>query len=362
MNIQEIQENISDIQEISQLSNFSEHQYSHNIKVLELNDYIIYEVELVNNSYDSSYHNTSIELNNVRIGDLYYLKDKKIEISMLSEFQFYSFINECSIENLRHQDYIFKNNYLIIHKDYIEEFHNKYSFTSSIWGGFKLFENNSSINYYTKVINNIIISDELRELDTYAKDSIIRALGQRHSFERFLKLYHLLELEFDNSLIQKIKNLDVTTQSNQIGVLLNDYNKSELDRLTDLIINCNPDISKLADNLNRIKSYKNLGEEIFITFGKSNKSNLHLTNSDKYRSLLNDPSAFSCPASVKNNIGNIDYDKFIINITAYWIYRIRCSIAHFKIGEYILTREKEDFIVEFAEPLIKEVLIQFYKI
>jgi hypothetical protein len=115
--------------------------------------------------------------------------------------------------------------------------------------------------------------------------------------------------------------------------------------------------------LNNIKSFISLGEEIFIRFGKEKNSNFYLTDSIKYNALLSDADAFTNPNSVKThtNIQPTDYPKFIHTITSYWIYRIRCSIAHFKIGEYILTRDKEDFIVEFAEPLIKEVLIQFYK-
>jgi hypothetical protein len=119
----------------------------------------------------------------------------------------------------------------------------------------------------------------------------------------------------------------------------------------------------LAIKLNNIKNYQQLGEDIFIKFGKTKGSNLYLSDVTKYNSLLSDPNSFTNSNSVKNfaKVPVSDYDKFIHTITSYWIYRVRCSIAHFKIGEYILTRDKENFIVEFAEPLIKEVLIQFYR-
>lgn len=363
MTTQEIIENLNSINSINSLVYCDEYSYLASLKFTKFDDYIVHKIELLNNSFDESIGNSSLELNGVVIGDLFYLKDSSIEISSMSVFQFYAFLNECSILDLQLQNFTFKSNYLIIHKDYIDDFHLKYSSTSSVWGGFKISENHSVINYYKKPVLVITIPDELKELDQYAQDSVFRALDQKHSFERFLKLYHLLELEFDYSLIKKIQSLNILTDSNLIGSLLNEYRRTESDRLFDLISNNCFDTGNLSLKLNNIKSFIPLGEEIFIRFGKEKSNNFYLNDSMKYNALLSDVDAFTNSNSVKNhtNIQPPDYPKFIHTVTAYWIYRIRCSIAHFKIGEYILTRDKEDFIVEFAEPLIKEVLIQFYK-
>lgn len=361
MTINEIQDNLSDIIQINYLNTFVEYNYSTSLKYIQLEDLVIHKIELLNKSYEKSVVNTSIELSGVSIGDIFYLKDQTHDISSLSDSLFYIFIAECDITDLALSDYTFKNDYLLIHKDYVDEFHLKYNNSSPVWGGFKISENNNVISYYTKQFPVIEIRDELKDLDSYAKDSIYRALEQKSAFERFLKLYHLLELEFDYSLIKKIKQLDITIDSNNIGNLLNEYSRTELDRLSDLIsTNCS-DISLLAEKLNLVKPYGLLGAEIFIKFGKGNKGNLYLSDLTKYNALLADTDSFTSSSSVSTFAKVNDYDKFIYTITAYWIYRIRCSIAHFKIGEYILTRDKEDFIVEFAEPLIKEVLIQFYK-
>lgn len=363
MTINEIHDNLDDITQINNLDDSTEYNYSTTQRYLQLDDYVIHKVELLNRSFDNTVLNSSIELLGVSIGDLLYLKNQNFEISTLSNSQFYAFLSECEVPDLGLLHYKFKNDYVLIHKDHIDEFHLKYSSTSAVWGGFKLAENTNVINYYKKSIATIAIPDELRELDLYAQDSIYRALDQKHAFERFLKLYHLLELEFDYSLIKKIQSLNIATDSNQIGSLLNEYNRNEIDRLFDLISNSCFDISSLALKLNGIKAFQALGEDIFIRFGKGNKGNLYLSELVKYNSLLSDADAFANSTSVQNHvkISSSDYDKFIHTVTAYWIYRIRCSIAHFKIGEYILTRDKEEFIVEFAEPLIKEVLIQFYK-
>jgi len=363
MNLSEIENNLIDINQINSLTTYEEYNYSSTVKFLKLNGNVIHKIELLNNSYDNSILNSDIRLSGASIGDLLYLRNKKMEVSNLSEHLFYIFLDECNVSDLQLPDYTFKYDYLIIHNDFIDDFHIKFSDSAVVWGGFKISEDINVINYYKKEVPYIEIGEELKELDLYAKDSIYRALEQKSAFERFLKLYHLLELEFDYSLIKKIKDLDVSTESNKIGSLLNDYSRTELDRLYELIANNCNDINSLASKLNLIKPFQSLGEEMFITFGKGGKANLSLTDLSKYNTLLADTDSFISSTSVKNcvNIKESDYDKFIHYITAYWIYRIRCSIAHFKIGEYILTRDKENFIVEFAEPLIKEVLLQFYK-
>ena len=57
----------------------------------------------------------------------------------------------------------------------------------------------------------------------------------------------------------------------------------------------------------------------------------------------------------------IIYNNLIPKVCSYWIYRIRSSIAHNKFGEYIMDNDDEDFIVNFAEPLLKEMVLQSFK-
>ena len=363
MTISEIQQHTEIINYIFNISYSGYYDYSDFIKFHELNDYVIHRIELINKSYDYSITNTPLELTGTLIGDIIYLEGQTFNIASLTEFGFYSFLTECTIEDLSLSDYTFKNDYIIIHQDFIDEFHMRYSSSSVIWGGFKISDGTDTINYYKKTVAKIIIPDELKDLDEYAKDSIYRALDQKSSFERFLKMYHLLELEFDYNLIKKIQGLNITTNSNQIGTLLNEYSRNETDRLLDLIsTNCH-NTASLAKKLNEVKNHLVLAEEIFIRFGKEKNKLFYLTDLSKFHNLLADVDAFESPTSVNTHarVNINDYDKLIHGVTAYWIYRIRCSIAHFKIGEYILTRDKENFIVEFAEPLIKEILIQFYK-
>jgi hypothetical protein len=49
-------------------------------------------------------------------------------------------------------------------------------------------------------------------------------------------------------------------------------------------------------------------------------------------------------------------EELAIRLSTYWIYRVRCSIAHSKIGEYVMTSRDEPFVALFAEPLLRCVL------
>jgi hypothetical protein len=55
------------------------------------------------------------------------------------------------------------------------------------------------------------------------------------------------------------------------------------------------------------------------------------------------------------------YHEGLLKFTAYCIYRIRSSIAHHKIGEYLMTHQDEAFMINFAEPLIDEVISHCFK-
>ena len=75
---------------------------------------------------------------------------------------------------------------------------------------------------------------------------------------------------------------------------------------------------------------------------------------------------FSRTNTKENNPNNIQgitnkgYDNLVIEFSAYCIYRVRCCISHNRIGEYVMSNDDEGFVVEFAEPLLREVLCQIF--
>ena len=51
----------------------------------------------------------------------------------------------------------------------------------------------------------------------------------------------------------------------------------------------------------------------------------------------------------------------IIKIVCYWIYRLRCSVVHHRIGGYILKNEDDDLIVEVGERLTRCMLTSMFQ-
>jgi hypothetical protein len=109
--------------------------------------------------------------------------------------------------------------------------------------------------------------------------------------------------------------------------------------------------------LNLITNHQNIALEIFYKFGKTSNP---LKSEIDFSKVV--PFGFEENILKSKSISfHANHPKFIKHLASYWIYRIRCCIAHNKIGEYILSHSEEEFIAEFAEPLIKEVIIQSFK-
>ena len=261
-----------------------------------------------------------------------------------------------NFEDYFNDTYIFRNDYTIIKESYFNTYESDYKKTSALWGGFS-----HDINFSepaTKFIDNILeieAGEELNEFDTYSYESTIRAIEQPYAFERFLKLYHLLELQFDYYIIDKIKNLSLPNDANDIGKLLKNYSKNgnELDKLTEIIKNYCTDIPALETKLNLVLTFEPLAKEIFVNFGNENKP---LGKEDKFNTVFSSTSFSQVNLTSLKITKTETHNEFIIKLVSYWIYRIRCSVAHNKIGEYLLSWTDERFIIDFAEPLIKEVL------
>lgn len=328
---------------------------------LVINNYVSLRVEKISNSYISA-NPIPITLNGIVKGYLIFTKEKEdVEIDNMTELEFISFLSFAQNIDYDQATFRFQTDFILIKDDFFLDYIEEYMNTSMIWGGFThLFVGGTPVSKYKKALLNIEMGVKIRDLDSYSYESCVRAIEQPYAFERFLKLYHLLELQFDYFIINKIKSLTIPQDSNKIGKTLNEYSNSELLRLTEIIEFYCTDIPSLEQKLSTVIGFTSIAEEIFIDFGKS-KSDIHLTNLTKFRAVVSSGSFTSANLHALKVPSSGDHSKFIVNLTAYWIYRIRCSIAHNRIGEYLLSWNDENFIVEFGEPLLKEVLIQCFK-
>jgi hypothetical protein len=348
------------------ITHFSEHD-----GICTLNGMIPIPVDAVSFSYEGD---EDIEIYNERdnfLGVLCICKSNTdINIASLTEARYIAYINEVDKDTFRFPlPYKFIKNYLVIDVCEYDDYKNNYMDSAPIWGGF--FHSNAASNLHQayRFKPSKLIARPGIELPTdYHKESCIRSVVQPYAFERFLKLYHLLELIFDSKLVEKIKSLNNDLQG--IAQLLNQYSSTkEFDRLKILLKDKDKegrlDVDKIANCLNRIKSsnYLAKGIEIFFDYGKD--GNPYKIDPDKmipFVDLMN-RGGFTRSNSRDKSIKGIsenNYDDLVINFSAYCIYRVRCCTAHNRIGEYVISNDDEGFVVEFAEPLLREVLCQIF--
>ena len=306
------------------------------------------------NNYDISIIHPNLQ----EIGILCFTKEiGPISWNELTENQYVAFLTEANY-NDKDSAYLFSNNYLVIKEQFYLEYVEKFMTESALWGNF--FHGNPDINIETyKVdITEIKISQAKFDTSIFLENSV-RAILQPFAFERYLKFYHLLELRFDVDVIKRIKLLDLETNTKAIGELLNDYKNKEFNRLLDILENYCTDIDSITERLNKVSSFYDIAIDIFYRFGTGKENN---PLKEEALFAIISQSGFDEQILINNGFHyQRNYRGFILKLAAYWIYRVRCSVAHNKIGEYILTKTQENFIADFAEPLLKQVLLQCFR-
>ncbi len=347
------------------ITHFSEHD-----GICTLNGMIPISVDAVSFSYESD---EDIEIYDERdnfLGVLCICKSiTDINIVSLTEARYIAYIHEVDKNTFKQGlPYKFTKNYLVIDVCEYDDYKNKYMDSAPIWGGFFHSNAESSLpEAYRFQPSKLIARPRIILPTDYHKESCIRSVVQPYAFERFLKLYHLLELIFDWNLVQEIKTLNDDLQG--IARLLNEYSgNNELERLKVLLkrkCDDNKKLDKIADCLNKINSpdYLDKGMKIFFDYSKSGNP-YKISNITPFSDLMSQ-GGFKRTNTKENNpnikgIANNTYDNLVIELSAYFIYRVRCCIAHNRIGEYVMSNDDEGFVVEFAEPLLREVLCQIF--
>jgi hypothetical protein len=322
---------------------------------INVNHRIALAVSEVASYFDTSadisiYDNTGNE-----IGVLCFTKERGItNWRTLTENQFIAFLSEASFHD-REDDYIFEYNYVVLNDSFYDDYIQSFIDSSALWGGF-IHPSGLNMTNHKRIITRINLQELVLGNDLF-KENSKRAVLQPFAHERFLKLYHLLELRFDVDIVQQIQNLDFSLYPEKIGKILGDYSHTEFPRLKSIIDNNCSDITPLVSAMNGVVAYQDIARDIFYKFGKTTNP---LAEEADFTNVVvfgfEEPNLRAQSISYQRN-----YNKFIKHLASYWIYRIRCCIAHNKIGEYILTHDNEDFIADFAEPLIKEVIRQSFK-
>jgi len=292
------------------------------------------------------------------IGKILFLKDSDIkDIRSLPEEKLICFFKDHDSPQISEEKYTFKNDYLLIKKRNFNSY-NKNKKLSALWGSFFHIEELPSISFEKRnSLNEIRIITDLKIENPIYFENLLLSINEPNPFNRFLKLYHLIELQFDMHTAEKIVELHRQgKKEKEISNLLKEYQREDLNRLTSIIRQRCTNIENLVICLNKIKPFKEKAKKLFYDYGRESNP---LNKQSDFNKILDNPDLFS--ESVINSIGGFSHSILIPKICSYWIYRIRSSISHNKFGEYIMDKNDEEFIVEFGEPLLKELVIQCFK-
>ncbi|CCP01917.1 hypothetical protein BN439_0828 [Erwinia amylovora Ea644] len=330
------------------------------------NDLIIIPVIAIKKSIDIKDHPcVSIKSSEgVEIATLCIVSERSEQLSYISGFGdeelFCCFVD--SRGRLDSSIYTFRNNYVAVKKPHYQHYLDIMD-SSEYWGGFTHKEITSrQVSAITEVnvISNITAPTENH------KTSMLLAIDSSSSFERFLKYYHQLELLFDVVVICKLKSLNSLNLNAYSSIIKEVNQKSELKGLHYLFDNYIHDdfIDPIVDCIKMVINHQQVAKEMFQDLGKNDNPISDDTSWQGLIELLNQDNLNKSTAAnstmpngtkfklMKDN----DYRKFIFQLTAYWIYRVRCSIAHNRIGEYLFEYDNEIFITDFMEHLLLKVV------
>ena len=272
----------------------------------------------------------------------------------LTRWQYAAYLAEVRPEQLG-RDYEFSENYLVLDEATVERYKAEYRDGAPIWGGFThdppVPRLTAPARAELTALPGILLPTAIH------RQSLNRFIEAPNAFDRFLKLYHALELLFDFAVMKQMQSM--TDDLAGFGRVISSYSSKELDRLKHIMITFCDDPVGIANNLSLVANHIGRAEEIFQEYGKDGNP---LKDDSSWKGVSQAAASSQLTESDVKNLkgvtGTGDYRKFVSYIAAYWIYRVRSSIAHSRVGEFLFLESDEEFIVEFAEPLLREVVRQ----
>lgn len=249
----------------------------------------------------------------------------------------------------------FKHDYIAIHILLFDRYIRSYRHSSVVWGSFTHPTEQSSalINFQRATPINAVADLKLPTPEHL--EIALRSASQLSALDRYLNLYHLLELSFDYDLVEQIKRLD--TDLKGIGKLLSSHSNSEFEKLKKLLLRYCLDINSLAKSLDSVFSNSQHHPLLWeMLYDYSKDSNPY---KDKRTEFITVATTGFTQSIFMANKFEWKLER-LVHLAGYIIYRFRCSIAHASIGEFIIGNSEEQFVAEVAEPLIRSILFAVY--
>jgi hypothetical protein len=145
------------------------------------------------------------------------------------------------------------------------------------------------------------------------------------------------------------------------GKIMSAYQRSELARLKGIVREFCRDFDAVAATMIKLTEFLDRAQDMFQVHGKDGNP---LVDEPKWVAFCNlievgslERSMVKTATLAKNDEA---FDTLFANLAAYMIYRMRSSIAHSRIGEYLLTDADDAMIAGFGLPLLQEVAGQVF--
>lgn len=329
-------------------------------------DFFVYRVHRA--SYrDGSGDDIPIYYDNHEIGALCPLAGQEKMLEALTPYQQAVLDSEYSPEDQQYliRPHLFKKDYVVIREEWVNAYDSIRN-GSSFWG-----EYCHEDNMPTSHLLGIAEDQEIRIPTTFTlrterhKESLARYATQSHPLEKFLSLYHCLEIDYDYSVVARIKALD-ENDPRELGLVIKDLGAKDIERLN-RIIEGTP-LSIIENHAFTLRQHRATSKSIFYEYGKDSNPIKEYSDFEEY--ILSSAEISQAEfARIKRetqsiilNLGSSEkYESAIRKSAGYWIYRIRCCIAHNKLGEYRIQTEHDfRFVIEFGIPLLKDILGYLY--
>jgi hypothetical protein len=246
--------------------------------------------------------------------------------------------------------------YVIIYEAELARYLEHYRDGSALWGGF---HHGEAPAYPTGGVTEIKARRGIVVPTPHHLKSLLLLTRSTNPREQFLRTYHLIELLFDYVTYRRF--VKAGNDLAGFGKIMSAYQRSELERLKSIIKDFCRDLDAVAAHMASLEPFLARAEEMFQTLGKDGNPLKEDKRWTAFRSLV-EAGTVDRPQAATSGLakGAAQFDETISGLAAYQIYRLRSSIAHSRIGEYLLTDEDDAMISDFGLPLLGEVAGQVF--
>lgn len=253
----------------------------------------------------------------------------------------------------------FSRDYLVIEEHALAGYLEHYATGSALWGGFH--HGKSPAESYGDIseikARRSLVAPTPHHLNSFRL--VTKAASPR---EQYLRIYHTIELLFDYVTYRRFVKAGDDLVG--FGKIMSAHQRSELERLKSIIKDFCSDLETVARLMTKLEPFLDRAEEMFQIHTKEGNPLAPDRNGDDkkwtaFRAVVKAGTVDRVEFSNKVAKGE-NFDEFICKLAAYQIYRIRSSIAHSRIGEYLLSTEDDKMIASFGLPLLTEVATQIF--